>query len=236
VNTLSRGSNRIDKAAAVRHASLRTVLLYCGILSSLVYAALTVVGALSWRGYSSVTQYVSEFSAIGAPSRPFVVPFMFAYSVLMVAFGVGVWCVDSRKPALHVLAALLVGYGVICLAGPFTPMHMLGTAQTLTDTLHVVGAVLDVLLIFLIIGFGAAVFGVRFRLYSIASIIVFFVFGALGVPNAPWAGTHLFILQVGVAERIVIYGYLIWVVVLAVGLLHAQAQTALPSENSEPGV
>ena len=50
----------------------RKVLLASGILSSLLYVAANVVGALRWRNYSSKSQTVSELSAIEAPSRPFV--------------------------------------------------------------------------------------------------------------------------------------------------------------------
>jgi len=49
--------------------SVRKALLACGALSSLDYfVAANVVGPLRWEGYSSVSQSVSELSAIGAPS------------------------------------------------------------------------------------------------------------------------------------------------------------------------
>ena len=49
---------------------LRKTLLVCGILSSMLYAAMTVVIAMQWEGYSSASQTISELSAIGAPTRP----------------------------------------------------------------------------------------------------------------------------------------------------------------------
>ena len=48
---------------------LRKASLICGILSSLLYAAMTVFIAMQWEGYSSASQTVSELSAIGAPTR-----------------------------------------------------------------------------------------------------------------------------------------------------------------------
>jgi hypothetical protein len=45
----------------------RTVLLGCGILSSLLYVGANVRGARRWREYSVASQTVSELSAIGAP-------------------------------------------------------------------------------------------------------------------------------------------------------------------------
>jgi len=48
---------------------LRKASLICGVLSSLLYAAMTVFIAMQWEGYSSASQTVSELSAIGAPTR-----------------------------------------------------------------------------------------------------------------------------------------------------------------------
>jgi hypothetical protein len=49
---------------------LRKTLLVCGILSSMLYVAMTVVVGMQWEGYSSTSQTISELSAIGAPTRP----------------------------------------------------------------------------------------------------------------------------------------------------------------------
>src|SRR5512143_3236048 len=150
---------------------VRKALLSCGIVSSLLYVALTVLGAIRWEGYSSISQSVSELSAIGAPSRPLLIPLFITYSVLVIAFGLGVWKTAGRTRPLRVVAGLLVAFGVVCLTGPWTPMHQRGTERTLPDTLHIVSAIVDVLLFLLIIGFGAMAFGKRFRLYSIATIV-----------------------------------------------------------------
>ena len=80
--------------------------------------------------------------------------------------------IAGRNRALRVVAGLLIGYGVVCLTGPFTPMHLRGVEPTLTDTMHIIGAMVDVLFILLTIGFGANAFGKRFRLYSIGTIVV----------------------------------------------------------------
>jgi hypothetical protein len=53
---------------------LRGGLLVCGVLSSLLYVAMTIFVAMQWEGYSSTSQTISELS-IGAPTRSFwVVP------------------------------------------------------------------------------------------------------------------------------------------------------------------
>ncbi len=77
----------------------------------------------------------------------------------------------------------MVAHGVIGLFWP--PMHMRGAEFTLTDTTHIVFAIMTVLLMLLAIGFGAAAFGKRCRLYSIATIALLVVFGALTGLDAP---------------------------------------------------
>lgn len=49
---------------------VRKALLVRGILSSLLYVAMTVFSAMRWESYSSASQAISELSAIGAPTRP----------------------------------------------------------------------------------------------------------------------------------------------------------------------
>ncbi len=57
--------------------------------------------------------------------------------------------------------------------------------KTWSDSLHVVLGGVTVFLMFLTIGFGAAAFGKRFRVYSIATIVVLLLFGGLTFPGCP---------------------------------------------------
>jgi len=61
--------------------TLRTILLACGILSSLLYVATDLLGGTSYEGYSFSAQTISELSAIGAPSKPLVGPLFLTYDV-----------------------------------------------------------------------------------------------------------------------------------------------------------
>ena len=70
---------------------LRKTLLVCGILSSMLYAAMMVFIARQWPGYSSASQTISELSAIGAPTRSLWLLPGAVYTVLVTAFGWGVW-------------------------------------------------------------------------------------------------------------------------------------------------
>ena len=115
---------------------VRKVLLVCGIVSSLLYVAMNIVGAMQFEGYDSASKAVSELSAIGAPSRPLWVLLGIVYQILVIAFGWGVWASAGRNRALRVVGGLLLAYGVVGLTAPFFPMHMRGAGVTLTDTMH----------------------------------------------------------------------------------------------------
>lgn len=210
---------------------MRKVLLVCGILSSLLYVAMNVFVSMQWEDYSSASQTVSELSAIDAPTRPLWVSLGIAYTLLVTAFGWGVRDSAPRKRALRVVGSLMVTYGIIGLVWPLAPMHLRGAALTLTDTLHVVLAVVTVLLMLLAIAFGAAAFKNRFRLYSIATLTILFAFGALTFQDGPRIAANLPTPWVGVWERINIGVFLLWVVVLAVALLRVPDTAAGRSDS-----
>jgi hypothetical protein len=198
-------------------ATHRRLLLMCGTLSSLLYAAMLVLVPLRWADYSSAAQTVSELSAIGAPTRWLWVPLGIIWTVLYAAFGWGVWQSAGRKRPLRLAGAMVIAHGLIGIFWP--PMHLRGTEATLTDTLHVVWSVVTVLLMALAIGFAAATMGRRFRLYSIATLATFVVFGILTFMEGPRLAANLPTPWIGVWERINIGVWLLWVVVLAVVLL-----------------
>jgi hypothetical protein len=95
------------------------------------------------------------------------------------------------------------------------------------DQLHIaLGAVTQVLYL-LALGFAAAALGRAFRVYSIATVVVLFAFGALTFRDAPAVGTHRPTPLIGVWERIDIGVFLAWAIVLALGLLkRARSQPA----------
>ncbi|MFL5386882.1 MAG: DUF998 domain-containing protein [Longimicrobiaceae bacterium] len=199
---------------------LSTALLACGVLSSLLYAAMCAVVAMRWEGYSSASQTISELSAIGAPTRPLWVSLAFVYTLLVALFGCGVLASAGRSRPLRIVGALLVAYGVI--GGFWPPMHLRGAERTPTDTLHIVFTMVTVLLMMLAIGFGAAAFGRRFRLYSVATMVILVAFGALTGVDAPRIAANLPTPWIGVWERIDVGAFLLWVVVLAGALLRAR--------------
>jgi hypothetical protein len=207
---------------------VRKILLGCGIASSVLYVASDIL--ISWwdPNYSYRDQSFSELLAPGSPTRPLVLVLLaIPYGVLVTAFGVGVWASTSRRGAGRITGALLVGYALIgAVTGVFlsapTRETLEAGEETWRNTLHLPGTAVSVLCILLAIGFGSTLLGRRFRYYSYATILAILVFGVLtGVQvgqmeanqPTPW---------MGIVERGNIYAIMLWVAVLAIGLLGAQ--------------
>lgn len=86
-----------------------------------------------------------------------------------------------------------------------------------------------VLLFVLTVGFGAAAFGARFRLYSIATMVLALVFGMLTGIQSPRLAANLPTPYIGLFERISIAVYMIWLMALAIALLRRHETASLPS-------
>ena len=195
----------------------RKLLLWCGVLASLLYVSMLVFIPMQWPAYSSASQVVSELSAIDAPTRPVWVAWGALYGLLVVAFGWGVWLSAAKMRSLRVGGGILVGLGILGFYWP--PMHLRGAEFTLTDTLHIVWSVITLLGMLVTIGCGAAAFGKYFRRYSAGTILAFVVFGLLTFADAPKLAAGLPTPWLGVWERINILAYMLWVVVFAILLL-----------------
>ena len=213
-------------------SKLNVFLLSCGIIAPLLYVATDIFLAMRWEGYSYRDQTISELNAIGAPTRTLSIILGIIGYAFLVAFGVGVWRSAAANRRLRVSAAALVALGVLAWFGvPFMPLHVREAEESLTDTLHVAQLAVAGPLLLVIIGFGAAAFGWRFRLYSAATVFVTLAFGV-------WSGTYgadiaddLETPWVGVIERISVYAYEVWISVFAIALL-ALAYGRRPARRS----
>ena len=205
-------------------SSTLNVLLVCGILASLLYVAMNVFIPLQWQGYSFASRVISELSAIDAPTRALWVPLGIAYSLLMIAFGWGVWTSAGGNRPLRTAGALILVYSIIGLAWP--PMHqrevVAAGGTTLSDTLHIVWSAAWVAFMLAAIAFAAAALGKRFRLYSIATLVILAVFGVLTGLDAPKLSANLPTPLIGVWERIQIGVVVVWDLVLAIALLRGK--------------
>jgi hypothetical protein len=197
--------------------TLRKALLLCGVASSIYYVAMTAYVTTQAVGYSSMSQAVSELSAIGAPTRPLWVSLGIPYTLLVIAFGWGVWIFAGTSHALRAVGALFV---VEALIGAFwPPMHLRGAETTLTDTLHIVWTAGWLAAMLAAMGIAATVLGKRFRVYTFVTLAVFVVFGALTSMDGVRLAANLPTPYLGLWERVNMGAGMLWVAVLAVVLL-----------------
>ncbi len=207
---------------------LPTLLLACGIVSSLLYLFADLLGGLRYPGYSFTSQTISELVAAGAPTRGLVQPLLVAYDVLAVLFGVGVLWAAGRSRALRLTGALLVGYAVVGWAGfGSAPIHQRGAGTLEGDLPHVIVAAVVVVLLVATISAGAFALGRRFRGYSFTTVAVMIAFSAATFPYAPLVAAGEPTPGIGILERIIVYAPLLWLAVLAAALLRRRPGGAM---------
>jgi hypothetical protein len=201
--------------------STKNNLLFCGILSTILYVITTILGAIKWKEYDSFSQSVSELIAVNAPSASLVIPLFLIYSLLVFAFGIGIWLSAENKKAIRIVAILIITKEILgVVATLFAPMHLRGNETTISDTWHIILTAVGVLLcMFPAIIFGIKAFGKRFLIFSIVTILVFLFFGTLAGMDGSKIAENLPTPYAGIWERINIFMYFIWVIVLAINLL-----------------
>lgn len=205
---------------------LPKLALICGILAPLLFVFTDVVAGTSWKGYSFVWKSISELSAIGAPTRPFAAPLFIAQSLLLVAFGLGVWGQAGQNTPLRVIAGFLVGNGIVSLAATSLFPMRVGVVASALSVGVILGAA-GVIFLLVAVGFGAAAFTNWFRFYSIGTLLTFAVLTIFGlVAQNPGHG------RVGLQERVMSYGFLLWIGLLTVVLLSAGIGTGRGAESA----
>jgi hypothetical protein len=205
---------------------LNKVLLVCGILSSLWYVSINIIVPMQDPDYNVASQTVSELSAIGAPTKFLWDVLGTFYSLLIIPFGWGVWLSSGHNRKLRAAGVMILIYGFSGFFWP--PMHLREAIAagegSLTDTMHIVFTMITIALMLLMVGFGAAALGRKFRLFSIICIVIFMVFGTLTGLDSPGISADLPTPRLGIWQRINIGVFMLWVLVLAIVILHAEKE------------
>jgi hypothetical protein len=197
---------------------LQKVLLVCGPLSALVYIGWHEIAALQWEGYSRISNAISELHLTGAPSKWMLDPWEgLVYNALVIAFGIGVRRSAEGSRALRAIGGLQI------LSGATFPLWLLFAEASLGA--HLVLAVVGILTWLGSMGFGAAAFGRRFRIYSLMSLAVVVTSNALALAYAPQVAEGQPTPWIGLYERIAFSAYFLWLSVLAVALWSRRAIT-----------
>jgi len=171
-----------------------------------------------YPGYDIASQTVSELSAIDAPTREYWFVLAIVYSLLFMAFGVGLWLSAKGNRKIRLVAAFILFDAVIGFFWP--PMHrrevIAAGGGSSTDILHLAWAFVHLALMLLMIGFGAALFGKAFRIFSLAIVLIFVIFGILTTRDSSGLQANLPTPYLGIWERINIGAYMLWIIVFSV--------------------
>lgn len=203
---------------------LQTFLITLGIISSILYIITDIVASVMWRDYSRTSQTVSELIGVDAPTRLYVAILFTIYDLLVYAYGVGIFFASGSKRALKIAAILIIAKEILGLAATlFFPIHLRGVEGNFSDTMHGILTAAGVFLcMFPAMIAGAVSFKGTFRIYSIVTMILFVVFGILAGADQPKYALNMPTPMMGVWERINIYGYMVWIVVLSIMLLRSK--------------
>jgi len=201
-------------------------LLAAGVASGGVFLAADIVaGTLFYPGYDFTAQQVSELSAIGAPSRTFWTLAGYPYSILTLAFAIGVWLTADRL-SLRIAAIFIGLFAANGYAwGLFAPMHMRGAQFDSTDTMHLVFAASAVTLMLGFIAAGAAALGRGFRVYSALTVVAMLTAGGTVATQVAKIAANEATPWMGLVERISVHGVGLWLAVFALMLLARQTHT-----------
>ena len=231
MTTVQRAARGTAAPPSPSRVTWTNALLSGAIVYALSYVvANDVVGASLYHGYSRVNQAVSELSAKGAASRPFLVGMFVVWAPAMIAFGVGVWQSARGRRALRIAGALFIAFGLTSLVWLPFPMSareaIVRAATASNDVGHLVMSGVTVLLILAQIAFGAAAGSRRFRVYSAVTALIVLACGAITgqlSANIPEGKATPYL---GLFERASIGAWLLWMTVLAVVLMRGPSTLA----------
>lgn len=182
------------------------------------YVFMNIVVPTQYPGYDSASQTVSELSAIDAPTRQFWFVLAIFYSLLFMAFGSGLWLSSKENRKLKYVAVIIIFDAVIGFFWP--PMHrreiIAAGGGTTTDILHLAWSFVHLVLMLLMIGFGAAIFGKTFRVFSLVIVLIFIIFGILTARDSSGIENNLPTPYLGIWERINIGAYMLWVIIFSI--------------------
>ena len=200
-------------------ALTKRLWILAGILAPIAYTAAVITGGALMPGYSHVRDPISSLTQTGAPVIPVVVGLFTAYSWLLLVFAAGLW-LRWRRRGHRLAAAGTLALVAVALAGALmywfaqdpigAPLTTRGLGHLILAGVAALGTIVGVLLSGL--GFRRISGLASLRAYSVASAALIFVSGGIGT------ATLSFNPYFGVFERVTIFTFIIWTLVVALRL------------------
>lgn len=180
-NKARTGSNEVIEKVPMK----QRVLILAGALGPIIYILNVILGGIITPNYSQIENAVSELTQRGAPNI-FVLSALFVLSaVLILLFGIAIMKhYKSQNRRVYAGGVMIVVYGIFAaLLATIFPQDPIGGESTFPGTMHLVLAGLTAFVIMgliLLIGLGMdqQTGWDHFKLYSVITVVLVFVFGA----------------------------------------------------------
>lgn len=193
------------------------ILGLMGALAPVVYLIAVLVGGYLWQDYSHVRDTVSTLTSAGAPNQEVMVPLLAIYNIFVIALAAGLYLgVEGKKP--RITSALIATAGIAGLVlFAFPQDYPQGPPVTFTGTMHV--AVAGIIALVSLLAIAALFFELRhvkgwttIAKISIILLPIAVVLGGFGAASITTA-------YAGLAERLSIGTILVWLEVVALGVI-----------------
>jgi hypothetical protein len=198
----------------------RELLFICGIIAPFFFFGIDMLAGSLWTGYNFVSQSLSDLSAVGAPTRPLVMVLQLVFDMLMIAFGIGVWKKGGHNRALRVSGAAIIGNAAISsIVRAFVPWYLGKPASEPANTLNTVIMFFGMVAFLLAMISGGAAFHDWFRAYSFGTLLAYLGLCLLSLIVLSAIPAMQGTPTIGIQERTMVYGFLVWIALLALTFL-----------------
>lgn len=212
--------NKVSESKFAKRFLPRKILLYCGLISSILYVITDLIACSLYPGYSIADQNYSELLATGAPTRIFLLIVCVFYNLLVVAFAIGILNAKIPGRSARITGISMIAYAALSMITPaFFQMDMRGAEVTTLGSLHPPMTAIMSIFILLSLGFGAFISYKWFRYYSFTTIVIVCIFGLLTSLQVPELSANLPTPWMGLKERVNIYLTMLWFAVASITLL-----------------
>jgi hypothetical protein len=213
---------------------LRKALLALGILAALTWISADLYASFHYEGYQWPIDAISGLSTVDSPVQSMSRAGTLLYDLMRIGFAAGVWLSADKRRSIQVTAAALLAFSLTDFAASLFPWYPEEPLTTPANLAHgVFAGALPMIWFFLSIAAGASAGDKGFWAFSYATILAILILGALPLLGSFEIGVDQPPAFFGASERINAYGYMLWMIALAIVLLRNQAIIRSPEETIE---
>ncbi len=197
-------------------------LYFGGIFGPIVFLLNDIIGNFITQGYSPIINAVSELTQAGSENTILLSSLFLIAGMMLVVFAIGIvrhYKFGHNK--LLFLGGLFISFlGILsALSGTIFPMDPFGEEATFAGEMHIILTGINIVLIILAIPLiGIGLYREKqWKIFGLYSIITVLIMGTCGGLTSVLMMNNIELL--GLFERITIYAYQSWILILAVLLI-----------------